>query len=65
MRSSLVAEAGISGLSFEEAWAGRIAGELDDLPVPFLGLTELLKNKRASGRPKDQADAAELEQRTR
>jgi hypothetical protein len=29
--------------------------------VPFIGLAELIANKRATGRPKDIADLAELE----
>jgi hypothetical protein len=54
---------GISGVSFEEAWAGRVAGDLDGVPVPFLGRDALLANKRASARPKDLVDAAEIERR--
>jgi hypothetical protein len=54
---------GISGVSFEEAWPGRVAGQLDGLPVAFLGREELIKNKRASGRPKDLADLVEIERR--
>lgn len=50
----------ISGVTFEEAWVNRIAGELDGLPVYFLGLDALLRNKRASGRDKDLTDIAKL-----
>ncbi|HEX2875030.1 MAG TPA: DUF6036 family nucleotidyltransferase [Polyangiaceae bacterium] len=50
----------ISGVSFDDAWAGRVQGELDGLPVFFLGRQALLENKRASGRPKDLADVAKL-----
>jgi hypothetical protein len=53
----------ISGVSFEEAWSRRVAGQLDGLPVAFLGREDLIKNKRASGRPKDLADVAEIERR--
>ena len=53
----------ISGVSFEEAWGSRVPAELDGLPVTFLGRDALLKNKRASGRPKDLADVDELERR--
>jgi hypothetical protein len=52
----------VSGVSFDEAWASRVhakIGELDDVPV--LGLAELVRNKRASGRPRDLADLAILE----
>lgn len=51
----------ISGLSFEEAWESREQGRMDDLPVHFIGKSALLKNKRASGRTKDLADAEELQ----
>jgi hypothetical protein len=50
----------ISGVSFDDAWASRAQGELDGLPVFFLGRQSLLENKRASGRPKDLADIAKL-----
>lgn len=50
----------ISGVDFEEAWSSRLAGELDGLPVYFLGRDALLKNKRASGRDKDLGDVSKL-----
>ena len=50
----------ISGVSFDDAWAGRAPGELDGLTVFFLGRQALPENKRASGRPKDLADVAKL-----
>ena len=52
---------GISGVEFAEAWAGRMTIRLGELEVPVLGREELLRNKRASGRPRDLADVAELE----
>jgi len=33
----------------------------DDIPVFFLGRTEFIANKRATGRPQDLADVAALE----
>lgn len=50
----------ISGVTFEDAWATRIQGVLDGLPVAYLGRGALLANKLASGRPKDLADIAAL-----
>lgn len=50
----------ISGVEFEEAWSGTASGDLDGLPVVFLGLDALLKNKRASGRDRDLADVSKL-----
>jgi len=51
----------ISGVDFEQAWAGRVEAVVDGLLLPVLGRTELLQNKRAAGRPKDLADVASLE----
>lgn len=47
---------GISGLSFAEAWEDRLEHPLSDLVVPILGRRSLIRNKRASGRPKDLGD---------
>lgn len=54
----------ISGVSFEEAWDGSLELELHGERLRFLGRRELIRNKRAAGRPKDLADVAALE-RTR
>lgn len=51
----------ISGVKFEQAWEDRISVELDGLTVPVIGRAHLLANKRASGRPKDLADAETLD----
>ena len=51
----------ISGVTFDEAWAGRIHVDLHGKPMAFLGRDELLRNKRAAARPKDRADVASLE----
>jgi hypothetical protein len=51
---------GIDGVSFREAWRGRMLGDLGGMRVAFLGRAELLRNKLASGRPKDLADLALL-----
>jgi hypothetical protein len=50
----------ISGVSFDEAWASRIETEVESRTVPFIGREALLKNKQATGRPKDLADIARL-----
>ena len=47
---------GISGVTFAECYVSRIEAIIDGLPVPFIDLPSLLKNKAASGRPKDLAD---------
>lgn len=52
----------IDGVDFEEAWQKRTDTAVDDIAFCVIGRDELLKNKRASGRPKDLADAAWLEE---
>jgi hypothetical protein len=52
----------ISGVSFREAWRGRIEVALDGVTVGFLGEAALRKNKLASGRPKDLADLVLLDE---
>ncbi|HEX5042457.1 MAG TPA: hypothetical protein VFV75_06100 [Candidatus Polarisedimenticolaceae bacterium] len=51
-----------SGLTFDEAWKNKVLHPIGALSVPFLGRTELIRNKRATGRPKDLADLAALEE---
>ena len=51
---------GITGVTWEEAWAGRITGDFGGVPVAFIGLTELRRNKLAAGRHKDLADLEAL-----
>ena len=46
----------VSGLAFAEAWEDRLEQEVDGQRVPFLGRTSLIRNKQASGRPKDLGD---------
>lgn len=50
----------ISGVAFDEVWATRIFGDLGGREVFFMGREALLKNKIASGRPKDMDDAKRL-----
>jgi len=51
---------GISGVSFDRAWRGRMRGVVAGLRVNFIGRAEYLANKRAADRPKDRADLALL-----
>jgi hypothetical protein len=41
-------------------WANRLVVDVDGLNVPFMGRDDLLKNKRATGRPKDLLDVERL-----
>jgi hypothetical protein len=53
----------VSGVTFEEAWESRVAGELDGVAAQFIGVFELLRNKESTGRAKDLGDAEELRKR--
>ena len=53
---------GIPGIGFEEAWARRVEIDFDGLPVPFISREDLITAKRASGRPQDMIDVANLTQ---
>jgi hypothetical protein len=46
----------IDGVTFDEAWPERIEAEIGGIPLSFLGLRALIRNKRASGRTKDLQD---------
>jgi hypothetical protein len=46
----------LTGVSFEEAWAGRESGRFGELTVDFIGRAAFIRNKRATGRAKDLGD---------
>ena len=46
----------ITGVSWEEAWNGRVEGGYGDLPVPYLGREQFIANKLATGRRRDLVD---------
>lgn len=49
------------GVSWDEAWAHRVSASLDGAAVWMIGREDLIRNKRAIGRPQDIADADALE----
>lgn len=49
------------GVEFADAWATRMAASLDGLQVPMISRDALIRNKRATGRTQDTADAERLE----
>jgi hypothetical protein len=51
----------IDGVSFPEAWSRAAAGSYGGVPVRFLSVADLIRNKRAVGRPQDLLDVARLE----
>jgi hypothetical protein len=52
----------ISGVEFEAAWTHRVEIQVDNHSIPVLGKLDLIANKKAAGRPKDQLDVSLLEQ---
>lgn len=57
----------IDGVTFPEAWESRVTVLLESpegtVPLHFLGLANLIRNKEAVGRPKDLDDLAYLRKR--
>jgi hypothetical protein len=53
----------ISGVRFATAWNNRVAVDLSVGRVNVISRRDLVRNKRASGRPKDLADLAILASR--
>jgi len=51
----------ISGVDFDEAVQGSTTAAVGGAEVRIIGVEALLKNKRATGRTKDLADAEEIE----
>ncbi len=54
----------VTGLEFDTAWDRRIEIEMLGRSVPVLGLEDLIRNKKATGRPKDLLDIECLEGRS-
>ncbi len=51
----------LPGMTFEEAWPRRVMLELAETAIPFISKEDLIRIKRASGRPQDLIDAEQLE----
>ncbi|HTK21111.1 MAG TPA: hypothetical protein VL442_16425 [Mucilaginibacter sp.] len=52
---------GLEDYTFDECLNIASIAELDDIIVPFLHINQLIANKKAVNRPKDQIDVIELE----
>jgi hypothetical protein len=50
----------ITGISWEEAFSGRVEGKYGDVLVHYIGREAFILNKRALGRKKDLADLEAL-----
>ncbi len=46
----------ISEVTFQEAWSNHTTFDFKQLKVPVIGKEDLVKNKKATGRPKDLID---------
>lgn len=46
----------LTGLRFVDAWANRVRGPFGELDVDFVGRSDFIANKRATGRAKDLID---------
>ena len=52
----------IPGIEFDEAWEKREVVELDDLKILFISRSDLIRAKKASGRPQDKIDIDKLKE---
>lgn len=52
----------IDGLTFAEAWTNRQLANFDSIEAFTLAIQDLIKNKKASNRPKDRLDLAQLQE---
>jgi len=50
----------VAGVTFEEVWRNRVDSFLGQTPAAFAGLDDLIRMKRAAGRPKDLEDLRAL-----
>lgn len=46
----------VAGVTFEDVWKHKIMEKLFDIPTNIASLEDLIKMKRAAGRPKDKED---------
>ena len=51
----------VPALEFESSWAARVTVSLSGVPVTVVSLEDLIRNKRAVGRPQDKRDVRALE----
>jgi hypothetical protein len=51
----------LTGLTFAEVWTDRLHRPFGDVEVDFIGRAAFIRNKRATGRPKDLGDIEGME----
>jgi hypothetical protein len=52
---------GLEGYSFNECYQQATIADIENINIPFLHINQLIANKKAVNRPKDQIDVMELE----
>lgn len=50
----------VSGVAFAEVWKNRVEYTIDGITAPFANLEDLIRMKKAAGRPKDMEDIKAL-----
>ncbi len=50
-------------VEFADCWDRKLVAEVDGMPVNYIGILDLIKNKEASGRPMDLIDVERLKKR--
>jgi hypothetical protein len=51
----------LTGITFAEAWTDRLRRPFGDVEVEFIGRASFIRNKRATGRPRDLGDIDGME----
>ncbi len=52
----------LEGLEFPEAWSRRVLSRYADVEIAYVSREDLIRNKRAVGRPQDELDVRRLEE---
>ena len=55
----------VDGLNFAGSWNNRATGSFAGVPAAFISKADLIKNKKATGRPQDLLDAESLLRKNR
>jgi hypothetical protein len=50
----------LSGIEFQNAWKNKAQTDFDSVPAFIIGLSDLIENKKASGRLQDLADIEKI-----
>ena len=51
----------LTGLTFAAAWPDRVEQPLENMSVPVIGREAFIRNKKATGRPRDLVDVQDLD----